>query len=255
MTLTEEQKEKNKLYREQNKEKIKEYQKQYRQEHRDKIKEQNKAYWEKNKEKLTEKNKTYWEENKEKLTEKNKEYRYSFEGRIKEKLHTCLREDRYNSRDNNLDFEYIVNLLEQQNNKCKLCNINVKLDWIEKMDKEQFSINRIDNNIGHLKTNVEITCWDCNNKQSNFYKKGYNNQNFKRGSLRKDPVKNCIRYVWYNENKRRQEKSFSINKYGEEQAFKLARDIQNEVFPINKNCDDTFNDTHDDELTESDDDF
>ena len=59
---------------------------------------------------------------------------------------------------------------------------------------------------------------------------------FKRGSIYKSS-KNTIIFKWfdYNENveKKRHSKSFSINKYGAEEARKIATELQNQIYPLN----------------------
>ncbi len=74
MAKSVEQKEYQKQYREQNKERMKEYQKQYREQNKERLKECQKQYREKNKEKLKEYSKQYYEGHKEKKLEYHKQY-------------------------------------------------------------------------------------------------------------------------------------------------------------------------------------
>lgn len=61
---------------------------------------------------------------------------------------------------------------------------------------------------------------------------GSSNRNFKRGSLRKASGK-CPRWLLtWRENGKECSKSFSINKYGEKQARRLAEKAQNAIYPL-----------------------
>lgn len=74
--------EKDRIYREQNKESIKLTKKEYRQTNLEKVKKANKTYYESNKEKIAEKTKEYRENNKEYLKAQKAEYYRSFVGRL-----------------------------------------------------------------------------------------------------------------------------------------------------------------------------
>jgi hypothetical protein len=191
---------------EEQKQKKREYNKQYREHNRDKIKQ-------------------YFQDNKQKLSQLNKNWRKT-KGAIKIKLNGCKREDTKKSREFNIDEDYVKQLLEQQEYKCANCNVKMKMEWEDAFDKEQFSINRINNNIGHIKDNCNITCWYCNNDLE------HQNQ-FKRGCIykRTDNHNNCwvFEYIF---NGKRPYKSFSIDKYGDKEAEQMAIDYQNQIFPL-----------------------
>ena len=121
------------------------------------------------KQKQKERNKKYREKNKEKLkTYKNKESKTT--GAITLKIRTCRNEDKYKNREFNIDKDYIKNLIQETGNICRYCKENIKFEWEEANDRKQFTINRIDNNIGHIKENVEICCLDCNIRLANMTK-------------------------------------------------------------------------------------
>ena len=133
--------EKDKEYREQNKDKLKEYDKEYREQNKDKIKEKKKKYKEQNKDKLKEyqkeyskeyreqnkdkikeRMKEYYEQNKDKLKEKYKEYREQNKDKIKE--YREKNKDRINERKK----EYNKSNVLYETYKDKLIGIDYKSD-------------------------------------------------------------------------------------------------------------------------------
>ena len=218
-TLTEEQKESKR-----------EYMKQYREQNKDKIKERKKEYRDKNKDKIKERKKEYRDKNKDKIKQHKKEYQQTT-GAIVCKISHTKEADIKKNREFNIDVDYIKELLENQQYNCANCNIKVKMEWTDKFDKEQFSINRIDNKIGHIKGNVEITCWGCNHKLGR-------EDWFKRGSIyrhiRKKNNKEWYSWVFsYHIDGKIISKYFSVTKHrGEENAYKMCIDLQNEIYPL-----------------------
>ncbi len=99
--------------------------------------------------------------NKEAIKARVKTYSKSH-GAIKKKLRRHKEEDDEKGRDNDLTYDYVIDLLQQQDNECAHCNTKVKLSWTKAYDPGQFSINRIKNKYGHIEGNVEICCLQCN---------------------------------------------------------------------------------------------
>lgn len=56
----------------------------------------------------------------------------------------------------------VKKLLYKQENKCYVCGDIVLMDAWEDMCLYQFTLDRIDNNISHVKTNCLIACYYCN---------------------------------------------------------------------------------------------
>jgi hypothetical protein len=83
-----------KNYNIKNKDKIKEYKKQHHQKNKDKFNQINKEYREKNKDKIKEKSKEYQKKNKDKIKEKSKEYyqknKADIQKKVNEKIHCML---------------------------------------------------------------------------------------------------------------------------------------------------------------------
>ena len=209
---------------EQQKQRKKEYQKEWREKNKEKLAQYN------HKQKVYQK--AYYEENREKVLQKQKVYQKT-NGAIKFKLKNCKEKDIIFSREFDIDEDYVILLLQKQNNTCENCKKAIKLEWTEPRDPLQFSINRIDNNLGHIKGNCNVLCWGCNDSLGREYT---SQLFFNRGSItkRERNHKGKIYYSWrfdYTINGESQEKSFSCNRYGDEKAHQMCIDFQNEIFP------------------------
>lgn len=185
----------------------KEYNKKYRQDNKEKLLRQQRESYEKNRDKILVDKKIYRAENKEKIIQSKLKYRQNNAEKIKEQkrrdyenlqnqdryvkyLVTQTRwQDRDRERQNDIDFEYINSLIDKQNNKCVFSG--VELVWKMKGGINQGSIDRIDSTKGHIKGNCQLitTCVnifklhlsDTDFKQliSNI-KENYNKQNFEK---------------------------------------------------------------------------
>jgi hypothetical protein len=71
----------------------------------------------------------------------------------------------------NIDYEYIDNLLKEQNYKCYLCGDKVFTYLYIPYCSYKFSIDRINNDEPHDKGNVKISCYFCNCKDHIAYGK------------------------------------------------------------------------------------
>lgn len=156
--------EKDRIYREQNKESIKLAKREYRRTNLEKVKKANKTYYESNKEKIAEKTKEYRENNKEYLKEQKAEYYRSFVGRLVSKNARSTRRALKNSTsDGTVTKNYLDTLLTIQNNKCYYCenlldlsaNGNVHLDHYIPLSKGG----------KHSCGNVVWSCSTCNLKK------------------------------------------------------------------------------------------
>lgn len=63
--------------------------------------------------------------------------------------------------------EYITPLWVEEHliscdNRCEICQKELKITGYEGCDTEQFTVDRIDDSLAHLKTNCQITCLLCN---------------------------------------------------------------------------------------------
>ena len=60
----------------------------------------------------------------------------------------------------------VVQLFAEAGNKCTYCLHEVKTDYVSK-DKKQWTLDRIDNRMGHNRGNVVLCCLECNLKRGN----------------------------------------------------------------------------------------
>ncbi|MEW8688802.1 MAG: hypothetical protein AB2556_23540 [Candidatus Thiodiazotropha sp.] len=63
-----------------------------------------------------------------------------------------------------LRVDNILELKEAQNNHCAACNIELLWAYQPK-DIQQFSADRLDNTVGHIRNNIRLTCLKCNRKR------------------------------------------------------------------------------------------
>ena len=64
----------------------------------------------------------------------------------------------------NLKVDHILELKEAQSNRCAAWNI--ELLWVyQPKDTQQFSVDRLDNTMGHTRDNTRLTCLECNRKR------------------------------------------------------------------------------------------
>ena len=64
----------------------------------------------------------------------------------------------------NLKVDHILGLKEAQSSRCAACNIELLLAYQPK-DTQQFSVDRLDNTMGHIRDNTRLTCLECNRKR------------------------------------------------------------------------------------------
>ena len=62
-------------------------------------------------------------------------------------------------------FEYVVNLLNACDLKCHYCSCETYLLYEFVREMKQWSLDRIDNDIGHNKNNLVMACLECNLKR------------------------------------------------------------------------------------------
>lgn len=88
--------------------------------------------------------------------------------RIRKKIKTCRLADfrayRTYKLTDYIDIEWTKQALHKAKYKCALCG--VKLELVDSSTMTQFSIDRLNNRIAHVKNNCQITCLKCNKAKS-----------------------------------------------------------------------------------------
>lgn len=72
-----------------------------------------------------------------------------------------------------IDFEFVIKLFHSSLIKCYYCNEQVSILYDSVRDPKQWTIERIENNMGHNKDNVVIACLNCNLKRRTMYHQRY----------------------------------------------------------------------------------
>ena len=141
-----------KRYYASHKDELAQYQKDYRASHREAIAQQKKEYRASHKEQITQ--------------YKKQCYGTNLDHKIANKIRGHKRADKQYNRPfaggDYITIEWVKTQLDLCHNKCVLCGKDLKLTNYEAKDPDQFSIDRIDNALAHVKSNCQITCWQCN---------------------------------------------------------------------------------------------
>ena len=80
---------------------------------------------------------------------------------IGRKLQSYTSSDKCKGLQCNLEIKDILTLKDSQKNHCAACNIEM-LWCYDPNDTRQFSVDRIDNTMGHVRDNIRLTCLECN---------------------------------------------------------------------------------------------
>ena len=68
-----------------------------------------------------------------------------------------------------VDFNFVISLLVNKELNCFYCRERVYLFYNFVRENKQWTLERIDNNFGHNKDNVEIACLNCNIRRRTMY--------------------------------------------------------------------------------------
>jgi hypothetical protein len=162
-----------KLFREKYKEKIKTYSTKYRENNREKEKLRYKKYRNNNKESIKDKLKKFRDKHKDRLHDQIQD-KLQIPDKYIEYLIVQLRaKDKKANRECNIDFEYIKDLIDKQNNRCIYSG--VELIWKNKAGIYQGTIDRIDSKEGHIKGNCQLTT-----SYINYFKTDLSDSDFKK---------------------------------------------------------------------------
>jgi len=145
----------------------KEKRKEYTQKHAVRKNEKLKEWREKNKEHIQNYSRHYHETHKEERCQKSREYnektaRKTWSTNLIKKLDTLRRKDEQKGREFNLTKEYVNTLIGSSCDKCHWCECDVMLVDYEAREPLQWSIDRLNNSLGHIEGNVVLSCMKCN---------------------------------------------------------------------------------------------
>ena len=87
---------------------------------------------------------------------------------LKKKLSSYKQQDRVKKKhdaDKFITMTSLVQKLVESQLKCHYCQDMVHITGDKKREKKQWTLDRVDNNLGHLEDNVVIACLDCNLKR------------------------------------------------------------------------------------------
>jgi len=92
--------------------------------------------------------------------------------------HMCAKLNGYKTQDqkntildteNFVDIDFVMDLLKKSAMKCFYCREQVQLLYKHVREPKQWTLERIDNSIGHNRGNVEIACLSCNLRRRCIY--------------------------------------------------------------------------------------
>jgi hypothetical protein len=86
----------------------------------------------------------------------------SIDFKIKDKLSFYKHSDKIMNREFSLDFESAKQIYDDSKGICCYCKKSCELIKYKRYDKNQFTFDRINNDLGHTKTNCVISCLQCN---------------------------------------------------------------------------------------------
>lgn len=89
---------------------------------------------------------------------------------VKALLNSCYNSDKKKDREFDISEDFIKNIINNQNNKCNYCNKKLSNN-MEILTPNRISIDRINSKIGHIKSNVAISCYFCNMIKNNLENK------------------------------------------------------------------------------------
>ena len=128
---------------------------------------------------------------------RNQRYCRSWDGWIKSKTYASAYEDRRKGRSNNLVWEYVDELFKAQDGRCLFSGVELT------HDKSLFSmsIDRVDNQLGHIAGNIQIVCMGVNlakNRHANddaieLVKAIRGEADFKPQKVSRDYISSCVR--------------------------------------------------------------
>jgi hypothetical protein len=107
-------------------------------------------------------------DNKSVLNKNNDKYSKLIINHIKTKIQSYKQQDiikKIYNEDEFINLEQVIKLLQETNLKCHYCSCETFLLYEIVRELKQWSLDRINNDIGHNKNNLVIACLECNLKR------------------------------------------------------------------------------------------
>lgn len=104
--------------------------------------------------------------------EKEKDIHNLFKNEIQNKINSYRSQDIQKKKYQEslfVDFPFVIHLLKESNLDCFYCKKKVQIIYENVREPFQWSLERIDNEMGHNKDNVKIACLSCNLRRRTMY--------------------------------------------------------------------------------------
>lgn len=106
------------------------------------------------------------------LKEVCREMRRQIQNKVSSYKMQDIQKHKYND-DKFVDLNFVIQLLHEKSLKCFYCRESVYLFYNFVRENKQWTLERIDNSMGHNKDNVEIACLLCNLRRRTMYHERY----------------------------------------------------------------------------------
>lgn len=106
--------------------------------------------------------------NPEELHEVCREMKRQIQNKVSSYKMQDIQKNKYDE-DKFVDFNFVISLLVNKELNCFYCREHVYLFYNFVRENKQWTLERIDNNFGHNKDNVEIACLNCNIRRRTMY--------------------------------------------------------------------------------------
>lgn len=84
---------------------------------------------------------------------------------VASKVRSYLAQDAKKQRDGSLDVDGVIECMVSCSMKCYYCSEIVRVHYTEARDPRQWTLDRVDNSLGHTLANVVVSCLACNLKR------------------------------------------------------------------------------------------
>lgn len=106
------------------------------------------------------------------LKEVCREMRRQIQNKVSSYKMQDIQKQKYDD-DKFVDLDFVLGLLREKSLKCYYCRESVYLFYNYVRENKQWTLERIDNGVGHNKDNVEIACLLCNLRRRTMYHERY----------------------------------------------------------------------------------